>query len=91
MSIIDENPNEEAGNVNWDKLEGQDSSPSKPKKKKTTTVDEEVQEEVKNLTEEEKSLPYPDEFLADINFMRKDLGVGKYDISHLKEDPKKED
>ncbi|MGB0521317.1 MAG: hypothetical protein ACPGJS_00080 [Flammeovirgaceae bacterium] len=89
MSNIDEIP-DEAGNVNWDKLEGKKSD-DKPKKKKVIDLEEEVQEEMKNLTADEKSMLYPDEFLADINFMRKDLGVGDYDISHLKEDPKKDD
>lgn len=89
MSNIDEIP-EEAGAVNWDKIEGKTEG-KKPKKKKVEGLEEDILEEMDQLSEDEKSSPYPDEFLADVNFMRKDLGVGDYDISHLKEDPKAKD
>lgn len=84
MSNIDEIPSE-GGFVNWDKLEGK--TDSKPKKKKAAEeLDEDIVDEMKNLTEDEKDSPYPDEFLADIKNMRKDLGVHSLDISHLKDD-----
>jgi len=92
MSNIDEIP-EEGGFVDWDRLEGKQDN-SKPKKKRRATddeLDEDVVEELKSLTEEEKESPYPDDFLADVNSMRKNFGINNLDISHLKDTEEKED
>lgn len=74
---------ETAGKVNWEKLE------AKPVKKKKRASLEElpdvegIEEEKKNLTSHERSLPYPEEFLADINLLRKRLDGEKTTYSHV--------
>ena len=66
---------EQAGSVNWKKLE---EKPKKlPKKKKSTDYNKEaISEEVNNLSEQEHDSPYPDAFLADVNLLNKQV-VGK--------------
>ncbi|MCS6832179.1 MAG: hypothetical protein NZ521_01280 [Flammeovirgaceae bacterium] len=74
---------ETAGKVNWEKLE------AKPVKKKKRASLEElpdvegIEEEKKNLTSHERSLPYPEEFLADINLLRKRLDGEKAAYSYV--------
>jgi hypothetical protein len=67
---------EEAGNVNWNKMFNKPSdSNSKKRVKKTVDVEEEVKEAQDKLTKKEKSFPYPDDFLADVNVMIKKSGM----------------
>lgn len=86
MSKKNELP-EEAGKVNWDRLERySQKSDGRKKKKKRVDDDELVKAVAENLSEEEKSSPYPDEFLAEINIMRNDLDGSPLDLSTLEED-----
>lgn len=65
---------DEAGNVNWDKMVNKKDD-SKKRIKKTVDVEEEVKAEKDKLTKKDKSFPYPDDFLADINLMVKKSGM----------------
>jgi len=63
---------EEGGYVNWDKFEKK--AEEKPKKKKYKKAGKVVDEKVE-LSEKESASPYPDEFLADVNQLRKKMGI----------------
>lgn len=67
---------ETAGKVNWEKLEAQSTKKKRPLKEEQPDI-EGIEHEKKNLTPYEKSLPYPEDFLADINLLRKKINVGK--------------
>ena len=78
---------DEAGKVDWERLEQYSKKKGGQKKKKKTSDDDALIKAVAaNLTEEEKNSPYPDDFLADINIMRNDLDGGGIDLSSLEED-----
>lgn len=85
MSKKNELP-EEGGNVNWERLErfskGSENKRHTKKKKKEASS-KEVNEEVSKLSAEEKALPYPDEFLAEINLMRRAIDGGTIDLMAL--------
>lgn len=66
-------PNE-AGNVNWEKLERNVKKVKVPKEDKTGYDQEKIESEKKQLPKEDKSLPYSDDFLADINLLNKSIG-----------------
>jgi hypothetical protein len=93
MSKKDEVP-QEGGKVNWDKLERlsqKGDGKSKKKKKKHSANHAEVQAArvqaaVKKLSDAERSLPYPDEFLAEINLMRGQIDSSGLDLSDLEDD-----
>jgi hypothetical protein len=91
MNKNNEIPNE-GGHVNWEKLERpkrkatNDGRVRKAKVKVQHENQEEVDAEVKRLSEEEKSLPYPDAFLAEINLMRKKITGSKANIASLSDD-----
>ncbi len=76
---------EEAGNVNWDKMYNK-TSDSKKRVKKTVDLEEEVKEEKEKLTKKEKSFPYPDDFLADVNVMLKKSGMNNMKSSDFDEE-----
>ncbi len=58
--------------IDWEALEREDNL--KYAGKDSETYDEAaIEEEKKLLSEEEKSSPYPDDFLADINLMNKSI------------------
>ncbi|MEN7550319.1 hypothetical protein AAG747_20535 [Rapidithrix thailandica] len=61
---------QEEGNVDWESLEKK----SERQDRREEEYDEEkVKDAVKNLSEEEKSMPYPDDFLADINLLMDEI------------------
>lgn len=66
-------PNE-AGNVNWEKLE-KESKKGKTNREDNSGYDpEQIEAEKKNLTQQDKSMPYSDDFLADVNLLNKSIG-----------------
>ena len=88
MSKNNELP-EEAGKVNWSRLEslsGKGKKGKKPSKSKKAEDNSLVKAVAQNLSEEEKMSPYPDEFLAEINIMRNDLDGGGADLLNIEED-----
>ena len=91
MSKNNEIPSE-GGHVNWDKLGrtprkgGSNGRVQKAKTKVQHENEEEVAAELNLLTEEEKASPYPDEFLAEVNLMRKKITGSKADISNMADD-----
>jgi hypothetical protein len=75
---------ESAGNVDWERLE---SMPQNRKKTAEEFMDKEgIEAEKKNLTEQEKALPYPEDFLADINLMRKNISKESQNMPIHEED-----
>lgn len=72
----------EAGNVNWKRLEKkQEEQKEKRKQKKayrrkggSKAKTEAVAQEKQQLTGGEKKLPYPDDFLAEVNLFNKSIG-----------------
>jgi hypothetical protein len=75
---------ESAGNVDWERLE---SMPQNRKKTSGEFIDKEaIEAEKKNLTEQEKALPYPEDFLADINLLRKNISNESQNMPIHKED-----
>ncbi len=67
------NSENEAGNVNWERLE-QLTGKKQKKKVLPSESDEEIKHEARNLSNAEKQMPYPDEFLADVNLLNKSIG-----------------
>ncbi len=59
--------------INWDKLEAEQRNLLNRDDRNEEIDMEAIKEEMKNLTEEEELLPYPKEFLADINLLRKSI------------------
>lgn len=76
---------EEAGNVNWGKMVNNTSNSTK-RVKKTIDLEGEVKEEKEKLTKKEKTFPYPDDFLADVNVMLKKSGMNNMKSSDLDEE-----
>ena len=88
MAKVNEIP-EEGGNINWNRFE---KSGKTKKRKKTSPAQDnsEVEEEKQSLTDDEQTSAYPDDFLADVNLMRKKIGVrdmptGEEEISDLED------
>ncbi len=77
---------EEAGKVNWSRLESYSKKKDKKAKKKKAEDDTLVKAVAQNLSEEEKASPYPDDFLAEINIMRNDIDGSGIDLNELDED-----
>ncbi len=83
----------QAGKVDWEKLEMQENGLGKSAKQaakafkkrqrnKSNSREEDYNEqgikaEMKNLTDEERASPYPPEFLADVNLLRKKIDEGR--------------
>ncbi|GAB4328840.1 MAG: hypothetical protein OHK0038_02790 [Flammeovirgaceae bacterium] len=75
---------ESAGNVDWEKLE---SMPQNREKNLEELVDKEgIEAEKKKLTDKEKALPYPEDFLADINLLRKNIDSQTRNLNLLEEE-----
>lgn len=90
MSKKNEIP-EEAGKVNWDKLQNfSQKGGGKKKKKQQLPKDRSfIKAVAKKLSEEEKAMPYPDEFLAEINIMRGEFTSSGIDLNNIDEDDDK--
>ncbi|NME66663.1 hypothetical protein [Flammeovirga aprica] len=56
--------------IDWDALEAEDKANEVSAEEQVDV--EKIEEEKKLLSEEEKFSPYPDDFLADINIIRKE-------------------
>ncbi|NLR90863.1 hypothetical protein [Flammeovirga agarivorans] len=57
--------------IDWDALEAEDNKNSRSKQEEKVDV-ERINAEKKKLSNEERSNPYPDDFLAEINIIRDD-------------------
>ena len=86
MSKKNEIP-EEGGKVNWDKLErfSQKGGGNKKKKQQLPKDKSLIKAVAENLSEEEKAMPYPDEFLAEINIMRGEFTTSGIDLENIEE------
>ncbi len=69
MSKEQENTPEEAGNIDWDALEANDA----PQETEETVDQERIEQAKAALSEEDKSNPYPDDFLADWNVLLENI------------------
>ena len=58
--------------IDWEALENEDRLRYAGKDEETYDVNA-IEEEKNQLSEEEKSSPYPDDFLADINLLNKEI------------------
>ncbi|WP_044211002.1 hypothetical protein [Flammeovirga sp. OC4] len=56
--------------IDWEALEAEDKANEVSKEEKVDV--DKIEEEKKLLSNEEKFSPYPDDFLADINIIRKE-------------------
>ncbi|MBB3700201.1 hypothetical protein KMW28_14485 [Flammeovirga yaeyamensis] len=71
--------------IDWDALEAEDKR-NAANLKEEEVDQEKIDSEKKHLSKEEKSSPYPDDFLAEINIIRKD-----YDDALKNDDIEEED
>lgn len=84
---------EQAGHVNWDNLQNYSQKAGKSKKPQLPKDRSYIKAVAKNLSEEEKAMPYPDEFLAEINIMRSEFeGSGiELNLSEKEDDGSEDD
>ncbi len=68
-----EQVSEQAGNVNWKSLDKETKSRRKDDEDGDGYNPEAIKKEVEQLSEDEHSSPYPDEFLADVNMMSREI------------------
>ncbi len=69
------NTQNEAGNVDWARLERTEKKAKKKKQEDNTSYNPKaIEDEKQKLPEDDKQLPYPDDFLADVNLLNKSIG-----------------
>lgn len=68
--VMSKDKSEQHQEIDWDALEAEDKA-NEVSNEEEVDVDK-IEEEKKLLSKEEKFSPYPDDFLADINIIRKE-------------------